>query len=80
MQVTKIMDEQGRIIDPEVSAFSQATGAGFKKLVDDHPEWTEADLIVAAYHVQGYVNSVVIGRIMSKVIKNQQAKSNPIKP
>ena len=80
MQVTKIMDEQGRIIDPEVSAFAQSLGCGFKKLVDTHPEWTEADLTVAAYHVQGYIHSVVIGQIMSKVIKNQQAKINQIKP
>ena len=81
MQVTKIMDEQGRIIDPEVSAFAQSLGGGFKKLVDTHPEWTKADLTIATYHIQGYLNSVLISVVLEEMRKKQQLSAKPsLKP
>jgi len=81
MSTVKIIDEEGRVTDRAVNDFAAATGTTFRKLIDEHPEWTKADLTIATYHIQGYLNSVLISGVLEEMRKKQQLSAKPsLKP
>jgi len=68
-----LMNESGQIVDKELNELSLKIMAEVNRLFTAKTEWTLQHKIVAAFHLQGYINSEVMRCIMEKVMAQQGA-------
>lgn len=67
-----ILDDDGRITNPEVNQLGNKIGKEVGELFDRRTDWSMADKTVVAYHLQGFINTKIMQIIMGKLIKKQQ--------
>lgn len=69
--MSMIMDTDGRVVDNELNVLGLKVQAEINNLFKMKTDWTLEQKIVAAYHVQGHINSEVMRVLMEGIIKKQ---------
>jgi hypothetical protein len=77
MPTVTIIDNEGRVVDLAVQELAKTIGEGVAKLLASHPDWSMADVTIAAYHLQGYISTEVMRKIMAGIIKKSQEATQP---
>ena len=72
-----IMDVDGKVTDVQLNELGLEFQARVNKLFNDKTGWTLEEKIVAAYHLQGYINSEVMRRIMENIMKKHSGMGAP---
>ncbi len=65
------MDADGRVIDKELNELGLQLQASVSTLFKAKADWTLDQKIVAAFHLQGYINTEVMRCLMEGLIKKQ---------
>lgn len=69
--MSNLMDNDGRVVDPELNALAQEMGVKFKELLDKRPDWTFEQVAASAFHLHGYLSSEVMRRIVGNLMKKR---------
>jgi len=75
----KVMDDDGRVVDTELNELGREINAKFKALIDKRTDWTPVEVTIAAFHLQGYLGTEVMRRVMANIMKQAPQQGPPVR-